>query len=200
MIDLIGAKPVPLATNTIGFVLSSRRKKLPSGPSRRRMSRSFILLKTWSVKLPPATWRTCSSISSSVVRRVRHREAAPLAVLQQEIDVLAGEELQPLVRRQLELHHHHVVGDLLELLHAARQQAHRDVLRRADGAALDHQVAERLCLAEKRLAVRALGLGEHARMVVTVVDAAGDDLSLAASRRRRSCSRRAASHPGAAPR
>src|SRR5687768_5112341 len=27
------------------------------------------------------------------VRRVRHREAAPLAALQQEVDVLAGEEL-----------------------------------------------------------------------------------------------------------
>ena len=46
MIDLMGAKPVPEATNTIGFADSSRMKKLPSGPSKRRMSRSFILPKT----------------------------------------------------------------------------------------------------------------------------------------------------------
>ena len=31
----------------------------------RRMSRSFILLKTWSVNCPPGTWRTWSWISSS---------------------------------------------------------------------------------------------------------------------------------------
>ena len=68
---------------------------------------------------------------------------------------------------------------LLELLHAAGQQPHRDVLRRADGAAFDHQLAERLGLAEERLAVRALLLGEHARVVVTVVDGAADDLPLA---------------------
>ena len=37
-----------------------------------------------------------------VVRRRREREAAPPAVLQQEVDVLAGEVLQALVRRQLE--------------------------------------------------------------------------------------------------
>ncbi len=55
MIDLMGAKPVPEATNTIGFTDSSRRKNVPSGPSKRRMSRSFILPKTWSVNAPPAT-------------------------------------------------------------------------------------------------------------------------------------------------
>ena len=43
---LIGAKPVPLATKMIGLSLSSRRKKVPSGPSKRRMSFSFIRLNT----------------------------------------------------------------------------------------------------------------------------------------------------------
>ena len=61
---------------------------------------------------------------------------------------------------------------LVELLHAAGQQPHRDVLRRADGAALDHQLAERLRLAEKRLAVRPLLVREHPRVVVAVVDRA----------------------------
>jgi hypothetical protein len=38
---LIGANPVPLASSTIGLSLSSRRKKVPIGPSMRRMSRSL---------------------------------------------------------------------------------------------------------------------------------------------------------------
>ena len=46
MMLLIGAKPVPLATKMIGLSLSSRRKNVPSGPSKRRMSFSFILLNT----------------------------------------------------------------------------------------------------------------------------------------------------------
>ena len=62
MIALIGAKPVPEASSTIGLSESSRRKKLPNGPSKRRMSRfSFIAPKTWSVNLPPGRWRMCSS-------------------------------------------------------------------------------------------------------------------------------------------
>ena len=59
---LIGAKPVPDASSTIGWAASSRRKKLPKGPSRRRISFSFMALKTWSVNLPPGMWRRCSSI------------------------------------------------------------------------------------------------------------------------------------------
>ena len=43
MIALIGAKPVPEASSTIGLSESSRRKKLPNGPSKRRMSFSFIV-------------------------------------------------------------------------------------------------------------------------------------------------------------
>src|SRR5215831_15043187 len=39
-----------------------------------------------------------------VVRRRRKREAAAVTILQQQIDVLARQELQPLARRQLELH------------------------------------------------------------------------------------------------
>jgi hypothetical protein len=39
--DLIGAKPVPAATKIIGFFESSLKKKLPSGPSKRRISFSL---------------------------------------------------------------------------------------------------------------------------------------------------------------
>jgi len=62
MIALIGAKPVPEASSTIGLVESSRRKKLPNGPSMRRMSFSFIVVNTWSVNLPPGMCRMCSSM------------------------------------------------------------------------------------------------------------------------------------------
>jgi len=60
MIALIGANPVPDASRIMGLS-ESRRKKLPNGPSTRRISFSFIALKTWSVNLPPGRWRMCSS-------------------------------------------------------------------------------------------------------------------------------------------
>ena len=59
---LIGAKPVPEASRTIGLSESSRRKKLPNGPSTRRISFSFIALNTWSVNLPPGRCLMCRSI------------------------------------------------------------------------------------------------------------------------------------------
>jgi len=62
MMALIGAKPVPEASSTMGRSDSSRRKKVPKGPSTRRMSFSFIVLKTWSVNTPPGMCRMCSSM------------------------------------------------------------------------------------------------------------------------------------------
>ena len=97
---LIGANPVPLATNTIGLSLSSRRKKVPSGPSKRRMSLSFILVKTYSVNAPLAIFRTCSSIWASSSGRIGHRIGAALTVAQDDLDVLPGQELQALVGGQ----------------------------------------------------------------------------------------------------
>ena len=68
---LMGAKPVPLASSTTALSLSSRRKKVPNGPSSRKISRSFSggrepTPNTRSVKCPPGRWRMCSSTSSSV--------------------------------------------------------------------------------------------------------------------------------------
>ena len=68
MMALIGAKPVPLASSTMGLADSSRRKKLPKGPSMRRMSFSFITPKTWSVNRPPGMWRMCSSMAGGLPR------------------------------------------------------------------------------------------------------------------------------------
>ena len=53
MMALIGAKPVPLASRMIGLSLSSRRKKVPSGPSKRRISRFLHPLNTCSLNGPP---------------------------------------------------------------------------------------------------------------------------------------------------
>ena len=54
---LMGAKPVPDASSTKGLALSSRKKKLPYGPSMRTISFSFMPANTWSVNLPPGMWR-----------------------------------------------------------------------------------------------------------------------------------------------
>ena len=44
-----------------------------------------------------------------VLRRVRHRIGAALAVAQDDLDVLAGQKLQPFVGRQVEIQRGHVV-------------------------------------------------------------------------------------------
>ena len=92
---------------------------------------------------------------------------------------MPGKELQPLVGRQLEKQDRHVVGDPVDLLHAAGQGLDRDVLGRAHGARLDHQIAERFGLAEKRLAGLALRRRQGLFLVDAVIHAAGDDLPLA---------------------
>jgi hypothetical protein len=116
-----------------------------------------------------------------VVRRIAHGEAPPRAVLEEELEVLAGEELQPLRGRQLQVNHHDVVGNALHALNAAGQCLHLDVSGGTDGARLDDQVAARLRLAEKRLALRLFLVGERLLLIDAVVDLACDDLPLAAA-------------------
>jgi len=116
---------------------------------------------------------------AAVVRCVGDREAAALAVGEQDVDVLAGAEGEVLARRQLEIDHHHVVGEALELLHAARQLLDRDFVGTADGARLHHQVGERLCTAEQRQALGALRRGERTRYIAAVIDTAFEHASLA---------------------
>ena len=84
-----------------------------------------------------------------VMRRVGDGKRAALAVLQQELDVLAGEKLQALVGGQFEAQHDHVVGHALDLLHPAGHDLDRDVLRRAHFAAFQHQVGKRLRATEQ---------------------------------------------------
>ena len=54
--------------------------------------------------------------AAQVVRRVGHGVAAPRAVAQDELDVLAGAVLQVLVGRQLQAQHRHVGGGALAML------------------------------------------------------------------------------------
>ena len=114
-----------------------------------------------------------------VVRRRGEREAAAAAVLQQQVDVLAGQKLQALVRRQLDLHDGDVRRRLVDRLDAAGQLADLDVAAPAHFPDLEHEVGQRLRAAEERQALPLLVVGERRRLVGAVVDLPADDLPLA---------------------
>ena len=116
-----------------------------------------------------------------VVRRVGEREAAPLAVLEQDVDVLPGEELQAFVGRQLQMQYHHVVGDFFHFLHAAGHGFDRDVARSAHFLALDHHVGERLGGAEQGHSGVFFVFGKSTLLVTTVIHPAFQDFALAAA-------------------
>jgi hypothetical protein len=86
------------------------------------------------------------------VRRVGDGKAAAAAVLEQDVDVLAGEELQALAGRQLELEAHHVGRQRVMLLHAAGQLLHRDVAQAPTSRTFDHEVRQRPRAAEQGIA------------------------------------------------
>jgi hypothetical protein len=117
------------------------------------------------------------------VRRGRDREASPMPVLQQEVDVLAGQVLQAFARRQLQPHDGDVGGGLVDRLDPAGQPLDRDVSRTPHFAGLDDEVAPRARAAEERVALPLLVVGQGGRLARAVVDAALDDLALARSAR-----------------
>ena len=105
------------------------------------------------MNVPPGTWRTCSCDELVVVRRVPIEKLRRVPSLQDELDVLAGEELQPLVRGQLQRKGSHVVGDALHLLHAAGSfLTGMSPARRTSRASITTSVV-RLRLAEERIAL-----------------------------------------------
>jgi hypothetical protein len=118
-----------------------------------------------------------------VVGCIRHREAAPLAVLHEDVEVLAGEELQALARGQLEVEDRHVVGGTLHLLHARRHRPDRKVLRARELAHLEHDVGERLRAARERLAGRLLVRVQRALLIVAVLELARPEDTLACAAR-----------------
>src|SRR5207248_2492027 len=84
-----------------------------------------------------------------VVRRRREREAPPAVVLQQQVDELAGEILQPFVRRQLDPDDGDVRRRLVDRFDAARQLADPYVARATYFPHFDDEVGLGLCAAEK---------------------------------------------------
>jgi len=118
-----------------------------------------------------------------VVRRSRQRKAASLAVLEQEVDVLARQVLQPFGGRQLDAHDGDVGRRALDGFDAAGQPLDRDVARAAHFAHFDGEVGQRPGAAEERHAHPFLVLGQRGCLMRTVVDVARDDLALASPAR-----------------
>jgi hypothetical protein len=85
-----------------------------------------------------------------VMRRVGQRETALLAVLEQNIDVLPGEELQALVGRQSQMHVDHIRCQTLHFLDARRQGFDRNIGRSADLLAFQLEIRLRLGAAKER--------------------------------------------------
>ena len=75
-----------------------------------------------------------------VMRRVGQREAAPPAVLEQDVDILPGEELQAFGGGQAEVHFDDVRRQAFELLDPRRQGLDRDVGARGQLLAFERQV------------------------------------------------------------
>ena len=200
MIALIGAKPVPEATSTIGL---SRFLAQEEGAERAFEAQDVALLhlvNTWSVNWPPATWRTCSSSSRRRAARWPWRSCAarrPSAGTR-----CTGRRGTPASRSPAASAAARITSSAsaLQLLHAAGQRLHLDVLRRADGARFDHQVGERPRLAEQRLALRLLLVGQRLASGRRRSRRCPRGSCPCSCRRRRSCSRRAGRSPGAARR
>jgi hypothetical protein len=178
----MGAKPVPLASRIKGLVLSSRRKKLPKGPSMRRMSRSFISPKTWSVNLAArhvAQVQFDGRRGAQLVRRVGHAVAAPRAIAQDELDILAGVVLQNLVGGQLQAQHDHVGCRSLQGQHTRRHLQHREFTRPRHAAGLQRAVALRRGATGQHQALRFFVGRQRLVLVGALLHAACEQAALA---------------------
>ena len=116
--------------------------------------------------------RTCKLEEAAVRRRARDREAAAATFRQHHVEILPRPEMQFLDRRQAQEHRHDVVGDAVHPLDAARQALHLDVGRRPDLARLDPQVRQRSRLAQQRVALARLALGQAGRHFARVLERA----------------------------
>ena len=188
---LIGAKPVPLARKMIGLSLSSRRKNVPSGPSKRRMSRLLHLVEDVVGERTAGHVAHVQLDVGVVLGRVGHRVGAPLAVAHDDLEVLPGQKLQPLVGGQVRYSTATSCDGTFDALHAAGQLLDRKFAGRVDLARLDHQVGQRLGLAEQREAELLLELGQDVSGVLPVVHLALRGPCPCRRRRRRCGSRRA---------
>jgi hypothetical protein len=102
----------------------------------------------------------------------RQRIAAALAVLQQEVDVLPGQEAEVLVHRQPQADHRYVRRRPFQPLDPARNHAGLHALHLAH---LDHEIGQRLGLAEERVALRLVAFRKIRLVHQAVVDLAFED-------------------------
>jgi hypothetical protein len=98
-----------------------------------------------------------------LMRRIGEGEGAPLTVVEDDVDVLAGLERDFFSLRQLEHHPHHVVGEFLQVDHARLVLADRAGYRGRHVVDLD--VAQGRGAAQQHLAGGALLLGQRAGLV-----------------------------------
>src|SRR5574343_740455 len=114
-----------------------------------------------------------------VVRRIGQRETALLAVLEQDVDILAGEELQAFAGRQAQVQLDDVRRQAFQFFDARGQGFDRDLRARGDLLALNDQVGLRLGAAIKRQAGGFFVVLQGVRLGLAVVYAAGLDMPLA---------------------
>ena len=112
-----------------------------------------------------------------LVGRVGQREAALAAILEQDVDVLAGQELQVFGGRQAQVHVDHIGRQLLHPLDAGGQGLDRDVVRRAQLLAFDDQVGTGVGAAVERQTGGLVGVAQGGGM--PVFDGAFEHLALA---------------------
>ena len=117
------------------------------------------------------------------MRRICHREAAARVAWEQDIDVLAGKELQSVVRRQLELQSHDIGCEALHLVHAHRQFPYLDSAYAPDFPRRDHEITERARLTEEGQTCLPLRIRQRVFLVMAVIDAALEQLALAGAAR-----------------
>jgi len=111
--------------------------------------------------------------------RVGEGVGAACAVLEQDVDVLAGEELQALAGGQLQVEHRDIFRRGFDFFHPARHGLDRDVLRAAGFARFDDDVRLRLGAAEQRHPGELFGFLQRAFLVVAEIDRAFQNLALA---------------------
>ena len=110
-----------------------------------------------------------------VVRRTGDGEAAPSSTGQEDVHVLAGEELERLEARQAEVQTHHIGRQQLPILDAAWQSADAHVTGHLDRPRLDHEIAFCSRLAEQDVSSGLVGLVQRRRLAARICDAPGDD-------------------------
>ena len=116
-----------------------------------------------------------------VVWCIGQRETALSAVLEQDVDVLAGEELQALAGRQAQMQLDDVRRQFFEFFDARGQGLGRNLVGRGDLPAFDAQVRASLGAAVERHAGGFFVVLQGVCLRVAVVDGARLDMTLAGS-------------------